>query len=157
MEDSLKREFTRRISQCNKGEMIVIMYDIIFAYMDEAKDAHEKKRYEDYKAAIKNAQAVIASLIKSLDFKYDLSKELHPLYVHARNNLSKAIYQNRLDGVLEAEKILKSLYASFCEAAKSDHSGPIMRNTQQVYAGMTYGRNALNECCIEDNHRGFFV
>ena len=35
MENSLKQEFTRRLSQCNNGEMIVIMYDIVFAYMDE--------------------------------------------------------------------------------------------------------------------------
>lgn len=157
MESSLKQEFTRRLSQCNRGEMIVIMYDIVFAYMDEAKSAHENKQYEEYKTAIKKAQAAIDSLKNSLDFKYDLSKELHPLYVYAKNSLSKAIYQNRTDGILEAEKVLRRLYASFCEAAKSDTSGPIMRNTQQVYAGMTYGRNSLNESCYEDSHRGFFV
>ena len=57
----------------------------------------------------------------------------------------------------EAEKILKRLYTSFCEVAKSDTSGPLMRNTQQVYAGMTYGRTTLNESYMEDSHRGFFV
>jgi len=157
MENSLKQEFTRRLSQCNSGELIVIMYDIVFAYMDEAKKAHENGQYEDYKTAIKKAQAAIESLMKALDFKYEISKDLHRLYVYTRNCLAKAIYQNRLDGILEAEKILKSLYASFCEAAKTDTSGPLMRNTQQVYAGMTYGRNTLNENCFEDNHRGFFV
>ena len=54
MENRLKQEFTRRLSQCNSGEMIVIMYDIVFAYMDEAKSAHEKNDYEEYKAAVKN-------------------------------------------------------------------------------------------------------
>ncbi len=157
MDNSLKQEFTRRLSQCNRGELIVIMYDIVFAYMDEAKSAHENKQYEAYKTAIKKAQAAIESLMKSLDFKYEISKDLYKLYVYTKNCLAKAIYQNRLDGILEAEKILKSLYASFCEAAKSDTSGPLMRNTQQVYAGMTYGKNTLNENCYEDSHRGFFV
>ena len=157
MENSLRQEFTRRISQCNRGELIVIMYDIVFAYIDDAKLAFEKGEYEAYKSAIKKAQSTIESLINSLDFKYEISKELHRLYVYSRNSLSKAIYQNRLDGIQEAEKILKRLYSSFCEAAKADTSGPIMRNTQQVYAGMTYGRNSLNETCFEDNHRGFFV
>ena len=157
MENSLKQEFTRRISQCNRGELIVIMYDIVFAYIEEAKKAHEHKDYEGYKMAIKKAQKSIDSLMHGLDFKYNLSRDLHKLYVYAKNCLAKAIYQNRLDGIYEAEKVLKSLYASFCEVAKTDTSGPLMRNTQQVYAGMTYGRNTLIENCYEDNHRGFFV
>ena len=32
MENELKKDFTRRLSQCNSGEMIVIIYDIFFAY-----------------------------------------------------------------------------------------------------------------------------
>ena len=157
MENSLKQEFTRRLSQCNSGEMIIIMYDIVFAYMEEAKSAHEMNSYEEYKMAIKKSQGAIDTLIGALDLKYDIAKDLHKLYVYAKNCLAKAIYQNRTDGLIEAEKILKRLYTSFCEAAKTDTSGPIMRNTQQVYAGMTYGRTTLNENCFEDNHRGFFV
>ncbi len=157
MENSLKQEFTRRLSQCNNGEMIVIMYDIVFAYMDEAKDAYEKNAYEAYKLAIKRAQGAIDTLKGALDLKYDIAKDLHKLYVYAKNCLAKAIYQNRLDGLEEAEKILKRLYASFCEVAKTDTSGPLMRNAQQVYVGMTYGRTNLNENCMEDYHRGFFV
>ena len=157
MDNSLKQEFTRRISQCNRGQMIVIMYEIAFAYMDEAKEAHERNQYEEYIQAIKRAQATIDKLVSALDFKYEISKELYKLYVFSKNALAKAIYQNRLDGIEEAEKVLKRLYTSFCEAAKTDTSKPIMRNTQQVYAGMTYGRNSLNEICYNDNHRGFFV
>ena len=157
MESRLKQEFTRRLSQCNNGEMIVIMYDIVFTYMDEAKDAHNRNSYDEYKLAVKRSQGAIDTLIGALDLKYDIAKDLHKLYVYAKNSLAKAIYQNRLDGLEEAEKILKRLYTSFCEVAKSDTSGPLMRNTQQVYAGMTYGRTNLNENCMEDNHRGFFV
>lgn len=157
MENSLKQEFTRRLSQCNNGEMIVIMYDIVFAYMEEAKAAYGSNSYEDYKAAVKKSQGAIDTLIGALDYKYDIARDLHKLYVYTKNCLAKAIYQNRLDGIEEAEKILKRLYKSFCEAAKLDTSGPLMRNTQQVYAGMTYGRTTLNENYFEDNHRGFFV
>ena len=157
MENSLKQEFTRRLSQCNSGEMIIIMYDIVFAYMDEAKSAYARKSYEEYKAAVKKSQGGIDTLIGALNFKYEIAKDLHKLYVYAKNCLAKAIYQNRTEGLEEAERILKRLYSSFCEAAKSDASGPLMRNAQHVYAGMTYGRTTLNENCIEDNHRGFFA
>lgn len=157
MENSLKQEFARRLTQCNNGEMIVIMYDIVFAYMEEARAAYVTNSYEEYKLAVKKSQGAIDTLIGALDYRYEIAKNLHKLYVYAKNCLAKAIYQNRTDGIEEAEKILKRLYTAFCEAAKTDTSGPLMRNTQQVYAGMTYGRTNLNESYIEDNHRGFFV
>lgn len=157
MDGSLKQDFTRRISQCNKGGMIVIIYDIFFAYVKEARTAYEKKDYEVYKTAVRNGDAVVDTLIKSLNFEYEISKQLRALYMYTKQCLAKAIYQNRLDGILEAEKILKSLYHSFCEAAKTDTSGPLMRNVQQVYAGVVYGRNALQTEYCENNHRGFLV
>lgn len=157
MDSNLKKEFTRRLSQCNKGELIVIMYDIVFAYIHEAVETYEKKDYEAYKTSIKNAQKSIDTLKNALNHQYELSKDLYKLYVYASNALAKSIYQNRLDGLKEAEDILKHLYTSFYEVAKTDTSGPLMRNTQQVYEGITYGRNSLNENCIESGHRGFFV
>lgn len=157
MDNSLKQDFTRRLSQCNKGEMIVIMYDIVFAYIDDAKKAHEQGERETYKTALRKAQNSIDALTKALDFKYEVAKNLNQLYVHSKNLLAKAMYQNKTDGIKEAEDILKRLYSSFCEAAKTDTSGPLMRNVQQVYAGYTYGRKSLNENIINDYHRGFFA
>ena len=87
MESSLKQEFTRRLSQCNHGEMIVIMYDIGFAYMEEAKEAFHAGDYESYTFAIKCTQDTLDSLIHGLNFKYEISKELHKLYVYAKTSL----------------------------------------------------------------------
>ena len=42
MKNELKQDFTRRLSQCNAGEMIVIIYDILFTYLADVKEAHEE-------------------------------------------------------------------------------------------------------------------
>ena len=53
---------------------------------------------------------------------------------------------------------MRRLYGAFVEAAKQDQSEPVMKNTQQVYAGMTYARCALNEDFVDNgNQRGFLV
>lgn len=47
MTQEKKQEFTRRLSNCNQGQMIVIMYDILFAYLDDgiqAKDVNEDRK-----------------------------------------------------------------------------------------------------------------
>ena len=92
-----------------------------------------------------------------MNFAYPLSKNLHSLYVFCKNQLARTMYENRLDGLMEAEKILRRLYGSFVEVARQDTSEPLMRNTQQVYAGMTYGRASLNENYMDDDQRAFFV
>ena len=158
MENSLKQDFTRRLSQCNSGGMIVIIYEICFAYMEDARQAHAKGRHDEMKAAIRKAQNVLDELIGSLNFAYEMSNNLYSLYMFCKNELARVLYENRLEGLEEAEKIMRRLYHSFAEAAKSDTSAPIMSNTQQIYAGMTYGRNQLNENDMNyDNQRGFFV
>lgn len=151
------QDFTRRLSQCNKGEMIVIIYDIYFAYANDAKEAYTAEDHDMFKRSVHKAQDVLTELIGDLDFSYPLAKNLHALYVYARNSLSKALYKNTLEPLWDAERIMSRLYDSFTEAAKSDTSGPIMSNTQQVYAGMTYGPKSLNENYMENQERGFFA
>ena len=158
MENSLKQDFTRRLSQCNSGGMIVIIYEICFAYMEDARQAHAKGRHDEMKAAIRKAQNVLDELIGSLNFAYEISSNLYALYVFCKNALARTLYENRMDGLEEADKVMRRLYHSFAEAAKQDTSAPIMSNTQQIYAGMTYGRNQLNENDMDyDRQRGFFV
>ncbi len=158
MDNQLKQDFTRRLSQCNSGEMIVIIYDILFAYTADAKKAHKEGDRMEMKTAIRKAQKTLDELVKSLDFSYDLSSDLYALYVFCKNELARTLYENRMDGLKEAEKILRRLYCSFVEVAKQDTGGPLMQNTQKVYVGMTYARGMLNESYIEMNHqRGFFV
>jgi flagellar protein FliS len=158
MQNELKQDFTRRLTQCNRGEMIVIIYDIYFAYAEDAKKAYADGEHEAYKEAVRKAQKVLSELIHSLNFSYELSKNLYQLYVYSRNCLSRAVYENRLDGILDAERVMQRLYTSFEQVAKLDKSAPLMHNTQQVYAGMTYGRGSLNENLSEaDTNRGFLA
>lgn len=158
MKEEQIKDFTRRISQCNKGGMIVIIYDILFAYIQDAKDAFAGNDYDGFKKALLKAQKSVDELIHALSFRYEIAKELYPLYVFSKDNLAKAVIKNRLQEVEEAETVLRDLYEAFVEAARQDMSEPLMKNTQQVYAGMTYGKNNLTETFQEpEASRGFFA
>ena len=158
MQKELKQDFTRRLSHCNKGQMIVIMYEIYFAYAEDARLAYEAKDHSQFKEALHKAQKTLWTMIGALNFNYEISKNLHSLYIYAQKELSRTLYENSLDGLVAAEKVLKPLYRSFMEAAKQDTSGPLMQNVEQVYAGMTYGRNHLVENMSEASmNRGFLV
>lgn len=158
MRDEAKIIFTRRLSQCNRGELIVIMYDILFEHLETAKDAYGKHDDYEFCEGLRMAQQVLERLMADLDFKYEISNQLYALYVFCRNELAKAMYEHRLDKINSSEKILRRLYNSFEEAAKQDDSEPFMKNTQQVYVGMTYGRGMENENLVGNvSQRGFLV
>ena len=152
------QEFTRRISQCNKGALVIVMYDILFVYLTDAKEAHEKQDWENYKEALRHAQRTIGELISALNFSYELAGELYRIYVFCRDSLARAMYKRDIEDILMAERLMKKLYSAFEVAMKQDSSAPLMRNTQQVYAGYTYGRDDLVETCGSyDTSRGFLV
>lgn len=158
MTGEVKQVFTRRLAQCNKSELIVIMYDIFFQHLSDAANFHEKKEYDEFSNSLQLAIQVVQRLIEDLDFKYEIAKELYALYIFCRNELSKARYENKMQRVTDVEAVLRHPYEAFVQVAKADTTGPMMMNTQQVYAGLTYTRSNVNESMVDPSaHRGFFV
>ena len=56
-------DFTRRISQSNRGGLVIVIYDIFFAYMEDTKEAHDNGEWENYKTALRNASKTISCLL----------------------------------------------------------------------------------------------
>ena len=158
MTDEKKKEFTRRLTQCNASEMIVIQYDIFFTYLDDALETFELGG-EPFKQAIRHADAVLKNLQDSLDFKYDLAKELYPLYNYSRRQLALAQATHKKKPISNARNVMNKLYDAFSKIAEEDTSEPVMKNTETVYAGYTYGRNSLNEAAFDwtQKSRGFLA
>lgn len=77
-------DFTRRISQSNRGGLVIVIYDIFFAYIEDAKEAYDNKEWENYKTALRNATKAVSELMSSLDFSYELAGELYRIYVFCR-------------------------------------------------------------------------
>lgn len=157
MTQDKKQEFTRRLSCCNRGGMVVIMYEILFAYLEDAIGAWEKD-YEGFKSAVGKAQNVLRRLMDDLDFSYPVSGELYVIYQFANKQLSLAVVRNRREDVEDMQRILKNLYDGFAEAAQQDDSEPLMQHTQQVVAGMTYQKGNLTETLKDPgSSRGFLA
>ncbi len=151
MTREMKQIFTRRITQANSTQLIVILYDMTLTYLKDANTAQEIGCDQEYKKAVQCARNCIAELRNSLDFTYDLSRNLFALYVFA----DKELAGNRIQEVV---KILKKLRDAYHNVSKQDDSQPLMQNTQDVYAGFTYGRTDVNENLINySGARGYCV
>ncbi|MGB8452782.1 MAG: flagellar protein FliS [Anaerocolumna sp.] len=157
MEKDKLKAFAARITQASKTELVVIMYEIILADIDSAKTHYEIGDTEVFVREIKHGQRFLNELMATLDYRYELSFRLMSLYIFINKAFITAIYQNSIKALTEAESIIIILLGGFSGISKEDLTGPVMQNTQQLYAGLTYGRGVLNEMYIDPNelNRGF--
>lgn len=157
MEQELVSAFTRRITSGNKSEIIVVLFDMIKVDFEDAEKAMKYNEQEEYMEALRHASEVLEHLQDALDFKYEMSKDLYSLYDYSKRCIAKAMYSGKTEGIEEARKVIEPLSEAFNEVAEQDDSAPLMQNTQKVSAGMTYGRNDVNEMLEEGSSRGFFA
>ena len=151
------QEFTSKITLSNRTGLTVVTYEILFAYLADAKSALKEERYDDFKQAIRQGQKCISELMVTLNFSYELAAELYRVYAYGKELLAKALYKRTEAEIDECEGLMRMLYKSFVEVAKTDDSAPLMKNTEQVYAGYTYGRSDVNSSSDANPSRGFFV
>ncbi|WP_455716437.1 flagellar export chaperone FliS [Anaerosporobacter sp.] len=147
------RAFTARITQANGSELVVIVYEIIMKDIESAKEAFSAQDYTKFTRDLDHAVKFVNELINTLDFKYPVSYDLMQLYLYCNKQLIQATLKKEIGPLESANKVLSSLLKGFIEVAKQDKREPLMSNTQQVYAGLTYGKGSLNEMYVDPNQR----
>ncbi len=152
-----KQEYTLKITSASATGIIVIMYELAIEYMEEAKKCFELSDHEGAKISCANAGRVLGDLISALDFSYGISYPLFRIYEYVSKEVSMSVIKNDGKALSECIRLMLSLKDSFEEVEKQDQSGPVMNNTQAVYAGLTYGKGTLNESTTGSGNRGYSV
>ncbi len=158
MTSERKQEFTLRITSANKTQMITILYEIFLEYADEAIAALTDGDRTKADAAINSAQSCLDELIRSLDLSYELGRNLHKLYLFSKKEMMVAGATGSINKIWRVKKNILTLREAYKELEKCDNTAPMMANTQTVYAGLTYGKNSLNESISAASmNRGYVV
>jgi flagellar secretion chaperone FliS len=159
MNKELAKAFATRVSQATRTELIVIMYEIILSDINSAKDNLSTGNENSFVQDIKHGQKFLNELMGSLDYQYSISKDLMSLYVFVNKCLIDSMFQKNNTGLDQAKEVLLILLEGFKGIRKEDNYGNVMKNTGQLYAGLTYGRGVLNETYVDPNqqNRGFLA
>jgi flagellar protein FliS len=158
MTKELKQEFTLRITQANKTQLITILYEMILLYIGEAKEALSQGNQTEYKGAIRKIRGCMNELTASLNFEYELAQNLLQLYLYVNRELVQASVHNQKENLEHIRMVIGELRNAYKKIEDQDQSGPVMGNTQTVYAGLTYGKNTLTENITDPaSNRGFFA
>lgn len=157
MTDDKKQEYTRRISQANSTEMVIVIYDITLSYIDETADALRDDDSDTFRRDITRIRSCINELIGSLNYDYSPAGELLQLYIYCSRRLVSVQTKKDTDALKEVRSILSRLRDAYAQIADTNGSGPVMSNSESVYAGLTYGRGTLNEDVVSTPNRGFLA
>ncbi len=157
MTDEKKQEFTRRISQANTTDMVVVIYDIALSYIDEAESAIDSHDKNVLMHSIIGIRKCINELIASLNFDHSPAGELLHLYIYGSRRLVAVQTKEDKEALSEIRSIISRLRDAYAQIAHINTSGPVMSNSENVYAGLTYGRGTLNEDVIGSSNRGFLA
>ena len=158
MTKELKQEYTLRITQANKTQLAVILYEMTITYLEEASRAYDEGDTASFKDSIRKARGCIKELIASLHFEYEPARNLLQLYVFANQELTRARVRNSKKELDHVKGRMEKLHEAYEKIAAADTSAPVMANTQTVYAGLTYGKNSLTEnLANQGSERGFRI
>lgn len=158
MTKELKQEYTLKITQANKTQLITILYEMILIYIEDAKSVYDKDDRMMFRESIRKARGCVYELLESLNFEYELAMNFLQLYLYINRELARADVRYITEPLTNIEKVIKGLHGAYEQLGDMDASGPVMENAQTVYAGLTYGKNSLNENLADQGaNRGFRV
>lgn len=159
MDKQKVQQYTARISQANRTELTVIVFDLALEHIDEALQDYDAGNQDAFVTNVKKALSFVSEQAGALNYSQVISYDLFQLYRYVKRRLAKAAASRNPEGLDSARKVLTDLRSAFEEVAKQDESEPLMQNTQQLYAGLTYGKGTLNEVFINENeaNRGYKV
>ena len=143
MTSERKQEYTRRISQANRTEIVVITFEIALDYIQDARAAKDEASFT---ASVKKAKRCVEQLRDALDMNYAIiSVPLSSLYNYVTLQMDRAVIKLDASQLDDCEMVLGNIHKAFKEVAKQDNSDPVMVNSEVVYRGFTYGKNGAND------------
>ena len=146
-----------RISQANTAQLALILYEMIIDSIKDATSSHKKGDQEGFERDLGKAQNYLQELISMSRMDSKVAADTVSIYLFVDHELLMSLVKKEPVHLEECLGYLESLQTSFQEIAKTDTDGPLMENTQQVYAGLTYGKGYLNESMdpMQNSNRGF--
>lgn len=158
MTSELKQEYTLRISQANSTELVVILYEMLLQYVEEGKTAIACQDNQALLESIGRARGCVNELLGSVNPEYEIGVNLSKLYFYCIRRLANCQFRPQLQALEDIQKVIEPLCGAYKEIAKQNTTGPVMGNSQSVYAGLTYGRNTLTENLADSGfNRGMFA
>ncbi len=134
-----------QVTQASELELVRMTYQL---FLETVQDAMDEEDTIIRKKLVQRARDILKILVNNLDFEVPMAGDLFDLYVYVQKLLVSR------DGLPEAFNLISIIKDGY-DSLPDDERPRAVANAQNIYAGMTYSGNQLNEVIVENSNRGF--
>lgn len=145
MTDEEMNVYKMRITQAGIGEMALVMLEMEMQWMDEALEAYGGKNVDEFVMCVNKAQSVQVELMNILNMENQTAVDVYSVFAFINKELIRAKIKREPLDMKRCRNLLQRYHKSFEAVAKTDTGGPLMAQSEKVYAGLTYGSGGLVE------------
>ncbi|KOP72020.1 flagellar export chaperone FliS [Cytobacillus solani] len=98
------------------GELTLMLYNGCLKFLNQAKKAVQEKNIEAKHTNLSKAQNIISELMVTLNFDYDIAKDMRKLYDYMNRRLIEANIKNDTDIISEVEGLVTEFRDTWKEA-----------------------------------------
>lgn len=109
----------QRILNAPPEHLTLMLYNGCLKFIDDGREALEKKDYETANNMFQRAQRIISEFRLTLNFDYEISHQLLPLYNYIYDRLVEGNIRSDLAQIDEAKGIITELRDAWVEAMKT--------------------------------------
>ena len=158
MTSEQKQQFTLRITQANPTQLVVILYEMLICYLEEMEEAVHNQDAVRFHESARGCRGCLNELLLSLNLDYEPAPQLQQLYFFCIRRLANAERKMEEAPLAEVKRVIQPLHDAYQQIEDQNTKGPVMNNSQTVYAGLTYDRNSLTENMADQGaNRGMLI
>lgn len=106
------------ITTAGPGEMVVLLFEGCWKFLKKAKEAIIEKDISGANENLIKAQNILTELMSTLDFKYQISKDLFDIYEFMYNELVQINIHKDAERLEPIIKLVYEYYETWKQAAK---------------------------------------
>lgn len=148
MTEEQMNAYKMRISQAGVGDLAVVMLEMEIDWIGEALKAYEDQDLDTFTDCVGKAQSVQVELMSTLNRSNEVAADVYSVYAFINKQLIEAKIKRKPLDLERCKGILEKYHKSFEQIAPTDTAGPIMEDSEKVYAGLTYGTGGLVESSV---------
>ncbi len=140
--------YKMRITQAGVGELNVIMLEMEIQWLKEGMDSYKAGDIDSYCDELDKASLTQIELMNILNLDNEVSKDVYSVYIYFNKQIINSKIKRQPQELDRVIAMLEKYLDSFKKIAGTDMDGPVMRSSEKVYAGLTYGNGGLVESSI---------
>ena len=109
----------QRILNAPPEQLTLMLYNGCLKFIDEGRDAVVAKNYEAANNLLQRAQRIISEFRLTLNFEYEISHQLLPLYNYVYDRLVEGNIKSDTKQIDEAKEIVTALRDAWVQAMKT--------------------------------------